>query len=38
MIQVRGYKVFLLRQGEEGLEKKNQARIFKKLLKHGDIG
>ena len=38
MIQVRGFKVFLLRQGEEGLGKKNQARIFKQLLKYGDIG
>lgn len=25
MIQVRGYKVFLLRQGEEGLEKKKES-------------
>ena len=40
MTQVRGYKVFLLRLGEKGLgkKKKNQARIFKKLLKYGDIG
>lgn len=31
--------MFLLRLGEEGLgKKKNQARIFKKLLKYGDIG